>query len=117
MLNGAARERQTGFCYCFPSADTLTSNRILLWHALVSKEMMRTVGHRKIRSLTPIGSGALLAEGARFNDEIHRLPTGDRTFIRKGVYRFKTHEDANRHDEECLAAGMAMIASKRRGGH
>jgi len=56
----------------------------------------------------------LPAEGARFNDEIHRLPTGQRTFIRKGVYRFRTHEDANRHDEECLATGMALIASERR---
>jgi hypothetical protein len=75
---------------------------------------MRTVGGRKARPLSVAGSGALLDEGARFNDEIHRLPTGDRTFIRKGVYRFKTHEDANRHDFDRIAVGMAEIASERR---
>lgn len=75
---------------------------------------MKIVGYRKTRELTSTGSGELLAEGARFNDEIHRLPTGQHTFIRKGVYRFRTHEDANRHDEACLAAGMALIASERR---
>lgn len=74
---------------------------------------MRTVGHRKTRPLALSGSAALLEEGAGFNDEIHRLPTGSRTFIRKGVYRFKTHEDANRHDLECIAAGMAQIAAER----
>ena len=78
---------------------------------------MRIVGRRKTRSLSVRGSGALLAEGARFNEEIHRLPTGDRTFIRKGVYRFMTHEDANRHDEERIAVGMAQIALERRGGN
>jgi hypothetical protein len=75
---------------------------------------MRTVGHRKTRPLAFSGHAALLVEGARFNDEIHRLPTGDRTFIRKGIYRFKTHEDANRHDLERIAVGMAVIASERR---
>jgi hypothetical protein len=55
----------------------------------------------------------LLLEGARFNDEIHRLPTGQSSFIPRGVYRFLTHEAANRHQEECLAAGMAQIIRDR----
>lgn len=75
---------------------------------------MRTVGKRRRPSLSIPGAGDLLAEGARFNDEIHRLPTGDRTFIRRGVYRFRTHEEANRHDLECIATGMAQIARERR---
>ena len=75
---------------------------------------MRTVGHRKARPIALIGSADLLAEGAGFNDEIHRLPTGNRTFMRKGIYRFKTHEEANRHDLECITAGMAQIALERR---
>jgi hypothetical protein len=75
---------------------------------------VRTVGHRKSRLPQLSGSADLLVEGARFNDEIHRLPTGDRTFIRKGIYRFKTHEDANRHDLERISFGMAQIASERR---
>ena len=35
---------------------------------------MRTIGHRKEHPITFSASAALLAEGARFNDEIHRLP-------------------------------------------
>lgn len=77
---------------------------------------MRTVGQRKERPIGLLPSGALLAEGARFNDEIHRLPTGDTTFIPKGVYRFKTHEDANQHELDCLTKGMAKVALERANG-
>jgi hypothetical protein len=75
--------------------------------------MMRTIGHRKQRPITFSASAELLAEGARFNDEIHRLPTGNTTFIPKGVYRFKKHEDANRQQLDNLAKGMARIALER----
>lgn len=74
---------------------------------------MRVVGRRKERPITFLSSADALAEGARFNDEIHRLPTGGQTFIRKGVYRFKSFEESNRHDMECLAKGMARIAMER----
>lgn len=74
---------------------------------------MRTIGHRKKHPITFSASAVMLEEGARFNDEIHRLPTGSRTFIRKGLYRFKSHADANRHDLDCLAEGMAEIALER----
>lgn len=74
---------------------------------------MRTIGHRKERPITFSASAVMLEEGARFNDEIHRLPTGNRTFIPKGVFRFKTHEEANRHYLDCLADGMAQIALER----
>lgn len=74
---------------------------------------MRTVGHRKEHPITFSASAILLADGARFNDEIHRLPTGNRTFIPKGVYRFKSFEDANRHDIDCVVAGMAQTALER----
>jgi hypothetical protein len=77
---------------------------------------MKRVGFRKERPLALFPSGVLLAEGARFNDEIHRLPTGETTFIPKGVYRFKTHEDANRHQLDCLINGMAKIALRRSNG-
>ncbi|CAG1002545.1 hypothetical protein MTYP_03016 [Methylophilaceae bacterium] len=75
---------------------------------------MRTVGHRKERPITFSASAELLMEGARFNEEIHRLPTGSTTFIPKGVFRFKTHEAANQHQQQCLAEGMALIASERK---
>jgi len=74
---------------------------------------MRTIGHRKEHPITFSASAALLAEGARFNDEIHRLPTGNTTHIPKGLYRFKTFEEANRHQQDCLVAGMAKIALER----
>lgn len=74
---------------------------------------MRTVGHRRERPITFSASVARLIEGARFNCEIHKLPTGGTTFIPKGVYRFRRHEDANRHWEDCVAEGMAKIALKR----
>ena len=74
---------------------------------------MRTVGHRKERPISFSASAELLAEGARFNDEIHRLPTGDATGIRKGVYRFRTHEEANQHQMACLIDSMAQIARTR----
>ena len=74
---------------------------------------MRTIGRRKEHPITFSASSALLVEGARFNDEIHRLPTGNRTFIPKGVYRFKSFEEANRQDLDCLVEGMAQIAMER----
>lgn len=78
-----------------------------------NRKVMRTIGHRKERPITFSASADLLAEGARFNDEIHRLPTGNTTFIPKGVRRFKTHADANRHQQDCLVEGMAQIALER----
>jgi hypothetical protein len=74
---------------------------------------MRTVGRRKEQQITFSASAILLAEGARFNDEIHRLPTGKRTFIPKGIFRFKTHEEANCHDLTCMVEGMAEIVLER----
>ena len=74
---------------------------------------MRTIGRRKEHPITFLASAALLAEGARFNDELHRLPTGSQTPIPKGVTRFKTHEEANRLDSERLATQMAEIALGR----
>ena len=78
---------------------------------------MKTIGHRKERPIGILPSGALLAEGARFNDELQRLPTGDTTLIPKGVYRFKTHKEANQQQEDCLVQGMAKTALERANGH
>ncbi|MDR2637823.1 MAG: hypothetical protein LBB55_05735 [Zoogloeaceae bacterium] len=79
--------------------------------------MRKYIGHRKPRSISFSASGTLLAEGARFNDELHQFPTGNLCFIPKGVYRFKTHEEANLFDQEYLAKGMARIALERRNGN
>ena len=74
---------------------------------------MRVVGHRTERPLEFHASAELLAQGGRFNDEIHRLPGGGSGFIPKGVYRYASLKDANRHWERCLALGMARIAANR----
>lgn len=74
---------------------------------------MKTIGKRKERPITFSASAELLAEGARFNDEIHRLPTGQTTLIPKGLYRFKSHEEANRHQQDCLIEVMAQTALER----
>jgi hypothetical protein len=74
---------------------------------------MRTIGNRKERPLSFSASARLLVEGGRFNDEIHNLPTGSTTFIPKGVICFTTHEEANRHQLDCLVKGMAQTALER----
>jgi hypothetical protein len=73
---------------------------------------MRTIGRRLEPAITFHGCARLLKDGARFNDEMHRLPTGNLNFVPKGIYRFKSHEDANLFDRECLAKRMAEIALK-----
>ena len=74
---------------------------------------MRTIGQRKERPITYSASASLLLEGARFNDDIHRLPTGRLTYIPKGVFRFTTHEAANQYQQACLIEAMAKIALSR----
>ena len=71
---------------------------------------MRILGKRKIRTVSNEASSFLLKEGALFNDEIHKLPTGNTTFIPKGIYRYKTQEEANQHWEDCLVSGIAQNA-------
>jgi hypothetical protein len=72
---------------------------------------MRIVGSRKDRPLQEHACGALLIEGARFNETIAKLAKS--TFIPKGVYRFKSHEEANRHQQDCLVRGMGRLAAQR----
>ena len=74
---------------------------------------MRQVGSRRERALAANPSGKLLAEGARFSESISRLSNG--AFVPKGIYRFSSHEAANRRAEDCLVRGMARLAASRLG--
>lgn len=74
---------------------------------------MKVIGRRREAPLSFSASGELLAEGARFNDALRGLPTGDAAFIPKGLYRFKTHEDADAHAQKFLIERMAAIAARR----
>ena len=72
---------------------------------------MRQVGSRRDPEMVEKASGVLLAEGARFNEAVSRLaPT---TFIPKGIYRFRSHDDANRQQLDCLVRGMGLLALGR----
>lgn len=46
---------------------------------------------------------------------LHRLPTGNTCFIPKGVSRFKTHEEANRHQLDFLVEGLVQVFPERSG--
>jgi len=70
---------------------------------------MKTIGNRRQPTINAHASGEALLAGALFSESIARLARS--TFIPKGVYRFKTHEAANKHQNDCLARGMALLAS------
>lgn len=74
---------------------------------------MRIVGKRKDSAISFSARSDLLIQGARFNDEIHRMPGGQITGIPKGVYRFINHTEANRQQEECIISGMVRLARER----
>lgn len=79
--------------------------------SVVEGVAMRQVGLRREPLVVARASGTLLAEGARFNDAVSRLAQS--TFVPKGVYRFSSHDAANRHAMDCLVRGMASRALKR----
>ena len=73
---------------------------------------MKQVGTRREPPLTFHANGRLLAEGARFNEAVASLAKS--TFIPKGVYRFRSHEEANLHEAEQLSLGMGKLAGSHR---
>jgi hypothetical protein len=72
---------------------------------------MRQVGVRREPEIVAQASGLLLEQGARFSETLARLAPS--TFVPKGVYRFRSHEEANRHEQDCLARGMGLLAVER----
>jgi hypothetical protein len=52
-------------------------------------------------------SGALLKRAAAINETLAALLPGGRTAFIKGVYRYRTLEEANRHQDEMLAELMS----------
>lgn len=59
-------------------------------------------------------SGELLREGVLFNESLQAFGA----FFRfpRGVFRYKTHEEADRHWLECIVDGIVATQKKRRGG-
>jgi len=74
---------------------------------------MRTVGKRAEPALQALASGEALIRATAFNEMMQSvMPYGRTGCIPKGIYRFKTHEEANLHQDECLARHMAKIEIK-----
>lgn len=72
---------------------------------------MKTIGSRRQSEISERASGEGLAQGARFSETIAHLTAS--TFIPKGIYRFKTHDAANKHQQDCVALGMGQLAAER----
>ena len=69
---------------------------------------MKHAGSRREAPLTARASGAQLALGARLSETLSHLAPS--MFFPKGVYRYRTHEEANQHAQDCLVRGMARLA-------
>ncbi|MCB4792408.1 MAG: hypothetical protein LHV68_11080 [Elusimicrobia bacterium] len=68
---------------------------------------MKTVGKRSENQIDFHASAEKLKTGALFNDEMQKLALTYGGFFKKGVYRYKTHEDANKHWEDSLVKNVA----------
>jgi len=80
--------------------------------SLSNGSIMRRIGHRKEPCVTREPSAACLASGVAFSCDIARL-AGGRFMFPKGVFRYKSHDEANAHAARCLAEGMARLALDR----
>lgn len=74
---------------------------------------MRQVGKHIEQPMTATASGAALASNIAFSADLAAL-AGGRIFFPKGVFRYKSHDEANAHQDACLAEGMAQLAKERR---
>ena len=68
---------------------------------------MKTVGIRVNRPLQDAPDGASLKECARLTEAVSGFA---RSGFPKGVYRYRSHEEANRDEERCLAERMAELS-------
>ena len=73
---------------------------------------MRVVGCRKERTVTFSPSAKALKEADRFADGMRRLAPSP-GYVPKGVYLFRSHEEANEFDLDCLAKKMAKVAMEK----
>jgi len=74
---------------------------------------MKIVGKRKERDITFHADGALLREGALFNTEMQKMQSVFR--FPRGVYRYKSHEEADRHMMECVVNSIVSVQKIRHG--
>lgn len=72
---------------------------------------MKVAGKRKERKITVHADGALLREGALFNTEMQKMQSIFR--FPRGVFRYKTHAEADRHMMDCVVNSIAAIQKIR----
>ena len=70
---------------------------------------MKIVGHRSMPELALHPSAERLRAAAAINDALPALLPGGRIAAPKGLYRFRTMDEANRQQEVWLAEAMAEI--------
>ncbi len=65
--------------------------------------------------ITYLASAKQLIAGAEFNETCQKLSPRKLTGVPKGIHRFRSHEDADRYDFECVTRHMAAIVAGRHG--
>lgn len=74
---------------------------------------MKVVGKRKERDIAFHADGALLREGAMFNTEMQKMQSIFR--FPRGVFRYKSHEEADRHMMDCVVNSIVAVQKIRHG--
>lgn len=77
---------------------------------------MRQVGKRRLRPLARAPSADALRAAAIHQATGRTLAAVATTGIRKGIYRFASHAEMNRHTDEALAYAVALNVRQRRAG-
>lgn len=76
-------------------------------------DYLHKVGRRKEKAISLHVSAKNFLEGCRFNDALHALPTGRVLHMRKGIYHFHTHAEADAHRIDSLIQGMVAMARQK----
>jgi hypothetical protein len=74
---------------------------------------MKKVGRRKVSSLSAVPSARALRSAAVHQATGQALAAVATTGIRKGIYRFASHEEMNRRTDEALAHAIALNVRRR----
>jgi len=78
-------------------------------------DYVHKVGNRKEIEITFHASAENFLEGCRYNDSLHALADGNHIGIPKGVYFFRTLEEADRQRMDYLVETIAAAESKNTG--
>lgn len=73
----------------------------------------RVVGISRIREIRIEARGEWLREGAQFSTDMQKLPAVFR--FPRGVFRYKSHDEANRHWFEAVVDSIVATQERRRG--